>query len=249
MEAQGHKFVMRKRNTQPLIAHEGKSLTQWQIDICQKNNLDAEKCGVWERENNNWEKEQMMTDYLNKDGVTHVLIADMDILLLHPEHDTMKIMAEMLERTKKDIIVADEDWRTDGRGHLNGGLIFAKSTNFSRTFFANIVRSHTEGPAYLGVGPRCAKNEQLCLQAALDAYPGLSDHLLVASGSRFNRHPCGWTGKCGPHPANPQLLHLPANDTDLEIVHFMGGSKGGAMRYLNSLEKGAPVTLMQKRAV
>lgn len=231
-EKHGHTMVLRTK------ASAG--TPSWQRPYCTGRNSSvsvAECIERFEREDNNWEKEAMMLDYLERPGVNYALIMDADIALTQPSADTMRNMAKELERTGRDILLTDEDWRKGGKGHINGGVLFAKATDYSRTFFRELMQAHTLGPTYRGPAPRCVSNEQLCLHGSLmpkqnHGYPGLGDKLLLSSGTRYNR---GSSTFLGCEVINQPCKKKSVTTTkDLELLHFMGGSKWHVSKLMNS---------------
>lgn len=212
----GHAMVLRAQPSQP-------QLTPWQLRQCGKKSTSA--CAKQnERENFNWEKHLMMSDYLlSPQNFTHVLMLDADAALIQPEHDTLRQIAGTLEQEGKDLFLTDEDWLAYGEGRINGGLMFAKNTAFTRDVFRDTFRAHVLGPAQLKqwrIGARnmeCSSNEQICLN---DLWRGAGkEHFapfaMMASGKRYNR---------GAEQGG--LEHL--GDPEVEIMHWMGGSKASA---------------------
>lgn len=222
-ERHGHSLVIRKKTTlgEP----------DYQSPFCQShlNDESFEECKTrYERVNNNWEKEAMMLDYLEKPGVDYVLIMDVDAVLVQPSADTIRNMARELERSKRDVLLTDEDWRERGQGHLNGGVLFAKSTDYARAFFRDLLKSHALGMRNPGPAPKCQGNEQLCLQACFDPrhrpYPNGEEQILIASGARFNRGSCTMN-RCPRQRGETRLQGKRLDDPELEIMHFMGMMK------------------------
>merc|ERR1712004_538569 len=76
---------------------------------------------------------------------------------------------ELMDKKKKDLFLTDEDWLKYGEGRINGGLIVAKNTPFTRALFQDTFDAHILGPTPLkhwriGVqGAVCSSNEQICL--------------------------------------------------------------------------------------
>jgi len=228
-KAKRHGYRMAVR-TSTTLGLDG--LTPSQLAGCKEHDQAEDWCReFYQRQNHNWEKEAMISDYLNQTGVKYVLVMDGDAAMVHPKADTIRMMADELKRTGRDIFIADEDWSIRGKGKINGGLVLAKNTDFSRQFFGDIVASHVMGDAYKGPGPRCKNNEQLCLAAAITSYPELRDKILVASGQRWNRHPCMWSRQCpSGTPPDAKLF-----DPNLQVVHFMGAAKGSVHKTLYNL--------------
>merc|ERR1711957_331750 len=78
-------------------------------------------------------------------------------------------IALVLEKKKKDLFLTDEDWLLNGQGRINGGLMLAKNTPFTRNLFQDTFHAHIMGPAHLKnwkIGIKeleCSSNEQICL--------------------------------------------------------------------------------------
>merc|ERR1719215_689404 len=117
-------MVLRWKPTEP-------QLMPWQIKNCgSKSMSECDKEN--ERENFNWEKHLQMMEYLESpEQFSHVLMLDADAAFVRPDHDTLQLMADALEKKGKDVFMADEDWLVYGKGRINGGLVFAKNTEWS----------------------------------------------------------------------------------------------------------------------
>jgi len=226
----GHVMALRWQPTQP-------QLTSWQLAACsndQKNRDDCQK--EFERENFNWEKHLMMLEYLESpEKFSHVLLLDADGVLVRLDHDTLAGMAMRLEQENKDILVADEDWLQYGEGRINGGMVFAKNSAFSRAFFRDSFDCHVRGrEGHWQTDPQvdrgCMTNEQLMLND-LKGRPFFTKHAIVESGKRYNRGGCTVFG-CGDGISDRRMEELGIKDPNLEILHFMGGSKFGAQDVL-----------------
>jgi len=226
----GHAMVLRWAPSDP-------QLTSWQMATCkQKKRAKADCVKDNERENYNWEKHLMMAEYLNSpENFSHVFMLDADAALVRPDHDVLRGIARLLEEQGKDVFLSDEDWLNHGKGRINGGLILVKNTNFTRALFNDTFHAHRLGRPVkhwrIGVnGLQCTSNEQICLN---DLWKGagqavFAPHAMLASGMKYNRggcvlHACGDGGT-----ADPKMKELGMSDPDLEIMHFMGGSKSAA---------------------
>mmetsp|Transcript_82286 Transcript_82286/g.191070 ORF Transcript_82286/g.191070 Transcript_82286/m.191070 type:complete len:271 (-) Transcript_82286:58-870(-) len=217
----GHAMVLRAQPTQP-------QLTKWMLHQClDKTTIQCTRQN--ERENFNWEKHLMMSDYLgSRQNFSHVLMLDADAALIQPQLDTLRRIATILEEEGKDLFLTDEDWLdANGKGRINGGLMFAKNTNFTRGLFLDTFDAHVKGPAQhrhwrIGISvQQCTSNEQICLN---DLYYGQNKqhfvpHAIMASGKKYNR---GAERGGEAHIIDPTT----------EIMHWMGGSKGSAGRAL-----------------
>jgi len=212
----GHAMVMRAQPTQP-------QLTPWQVRNCGKKSVPA--CvRLNERENFNWEKHLMMSEYLlNGQNFSHVLMLDADAALVQPDRDTLRGIADSLHHEGKDLFLTDEDWLLYGEGRINGGLMFAKNTNFTKALFQDTFHAHVRGPAQLKnwkIGAKdmeCSSNEQICLNDLWrgKGKPFFAPFATMASGKRYNRG-----------AERGGVNHI--TDPDVEIMHWMGGSKASA---------------------
>ncbi|CAK0828327.1 unnamed protein product [Prorocentrum cordatum] len=151
--------------------------------------------GRLERENFNWEKERMMLDYLRSpQNFSHVLVLDADAALVHPERDTLSAMSAELRAAGKPLLLTDEDWSGKGRGRINGGLLFAENSHFTRELFEDILDAHWHGylpeARSLGHSLNCEFNEQLCLNGLWRYSAAFRNRTRVASGRRYNRGGC-----------------------------------------------------------
>merc|ERR1712232_403383 len=143
--------------------------------------------------------------------------------LVKPDHDTLREIAKILDSKKKSLFLTDEDWLLNGQGRINGGLMMAKNTPFTRALFQDTFHAHIMGPAHLkkwkiGVEElECSSNEQICLN---DLWPGggkkhFEPYAMMASGLKYNRG-----AEPGIHGLGIDHIH----DKDVEIMHWMGGS-------------------------
>jgi len=235
VRSNGHKMALRTQASEP-------QLTPWQIDKCNREGQSMEQCqSVFERENYNWEKHLMMIEYLeNPAQFSHVVIMDADAALVRPDHDTLALMASVLDAQGKDILLTDEDWMINGKGRINGGILFAKNTEFSRMFFHDTFDAHVRGDVpYEQRAWRikdqksvCVSNEQICLSDVWQngKMPEVAQHVILTSGRKYNRGACV-LADCG-DAVDQHMQELGLKDPDLEIIHFMGGSKGDAAHFL-----------------
>mmetsp|Transcript_48752 Transcript_48752/g.110427 ORF Transcript_48752/g.110427 Transcript_48752/m.110427 type:complete len:651 (-) Transcript_48752:200-2152(-) len=217
----GHVMVLRAQPTQP-------QLTKWMVRACGDHSTSY--CVRQnERENFNWEKHLMMSDYLTSaQKFSHVLMLDADAALIQPQLDTLRRISAILDNEGKDVFLTDEDWLdANGKGRINGGLMFARNTNFTRNLFLDTFDAHVKGPALhknwrIGVPvQQCTSNEQICLN---DLWYGQNNkyfrpYAMMASGKQYNR---------GAERGGEAHMNDPAT----EIMHWMGGSKGSAGRAL-----------------
>jgi len=239
VRSNGHKMALRSQPSDP-------QLTPWQIERCNREGQNMELCQSGnERENYNWEKHLMMIEYLeNPAQFSHVIIMDADAALVRPDHDTLKLMAAALDAEGKDILLTDEDWMINGKGRINGGVLFAKNTKFSQNFFRDTFEAHLRGEVPYekrtwriskGLQSICVSNEQICLSDVWQngKLPEVAQHVILMSGRKYNRGACV-LDDCGDAvPEHRQRMReLGLKDPDLEIIHFMGGSKSGAANFL-----------------
>jgi len=231
----GHNMALRSRTSEPL-------LTPWQIDRCNREGQSIEQCqSVNERENYNWEKHLIMMEYLeNPANFSHVVVMDADAALVRPDHDTLAMMAAVLDAEGKDVFLTDEDWMINGKGRINGGILFAKNTEFSQHFFRDTFSAHLRGdvPDELrawhipGLRAVCVSNEQLCLADVWQGgrAPEVAQHVILMSGRKYNRGACV-LDECG-DAVDQHMRQLGLKDPDLEVIHFMGGTKNSAATFL-----------------
>jgi len=214
----GHTMVVRYR---PSL-----QISEKELLTC-KRALNEDAClARAEREHFNWEKEAAMVQYLQSSrNFSHVFILDADAALVRSDHDTLKKMVGELSSTGKELLFADEDWLQYGKGRINGGVLFAQNTNFTRNFFQDILDAHLHTvitKTRLGmVRLMCGSNEQLCING-LRQQRFFHDNVLIASGTTYNRG-------VGSRAVTDHLKHVHLNDSDLEIQHFMVSSKGAAV--------------------
>eukprot|EP00927_Polykrikos_kofoidii_P068277 TRINITY_DN63638_c0_g1_i1.p1 TRINITY_DN63638_c0_g1~~TRINITY_DN63638_c0_g1_i1.p1 ORF type:complete len:464 (-),score=75.47 TRINITY_DN63638_c0_g1_i1:8-1318(-) len=230
VEANGHALVIRWQPTSP-------QLTDWQLKACEVEKVSDDQCvSRNERENINWEKHLMLLDYLHShQNFSHVFMLDADAVLLRRDHDTMQRMATILETENKNLFAASEDWLKHGEERLNGGVLLAQNVPWSRDLFQDLWDCHRsltlKNPRTLTDGPiTCGSNEM----AALNEWrgrAGMKDKIHLASGIQWNR---GGETLFSQSPlfSNEEMFKLGMNDPDVEIMHFMGGAKGGAAKLL-----------------
>lgn len=224
-----HAMVVRWQKTQP-------QLTKWQMRDCERKGRSAQWCErEWERENINWEKHLMMSEYLlSSEGFSHVFMLDADAAIVRPDVDVLAQMADLLDSNSRELLLSDEDWLNHGKGRINGGLLFAKNTQFTRDLFRDTFDCHVQGklmPMRIGVPTMtCGSNEQVALN---DLLRGGGKHLfeprtLLTSGMKYNRGGCV-IHACGDGGMSDQRMHDRGMlDPDLYVMHFMGAMKGGA---------------------
>jgi len=235
VRSNGHSMALRSQASEP-------QLVPWQIERCNREGQNMSQCQfVNERENYNWEKHLMMIEYLESPAqFSHVLLMDADAALVRPDHDTIALMAAELDAQGKDILMTDEDWLKNGKGRINGGVLFAKNTEFSRMFFHDTFDAHVRGDVpweqrawrMKDQHSVCPSNEQVCLhdiwQDGKD--PEVARHVTLMSGRKYNRGGCV-LADCG-DAVDQRMKELGLKDPDLEIIHFMGGSKQNAAYFL-----------------
>jgi len=212
-----HAMILRVKVTEP-------QLTAWQIKGCgRKSTNQCRKDN--ERENYNWEKHLMLAEYLlSPQQFSHVLMLDADAAFIRQDHNTLKLICDIMDKNRKDLFLTDEDWLQNGQGRINGGLILAKNTKFSQDLFQDTFDAHVSGPAPLNkwrIGVSrvvCSSNEQICLNDLWRGGKGpiFSDHAMMAGGKKWN------------HGAEVGGF----DDPEVEILHFMGGSKNSAGQVL-----------------
>jgi len=232
-----HAMALRWRPTQP-------QLTPWQLDVCAKENKNRDQCRVDnERENFNWEKHLMLSEYLESpERFNYVLMLDADAALVQTDHNTLGEMAATLEMTEKDLLLADEDWLLHGEGRVNGGLLFARNTEWTRKLFRNLFDCHYNG-FNKDLDFYCTSNEQIALNDLM-IKPKFADHILVASGKKYNRGGCTvWGCGGGEDIMSDESIPRGVADPALEVMHFMGSSKfaaPGALCSPKDLTEGGP---------
>jgi len=217
----GHTMIIRWKPTL--------QLSEFYVGICHQRRIG--NCAAqFDREMLNWEKEKGLLDYLeSQEGFTHVFAMDSDAAFVHQQHDTLDLMAKALQQAGKDLFLADEDWLMSGKGRINGGLVFAKNTNFTRALFRDMLDAHHKGAiATSGSGlgrVSCGGNEQQCLNS-LKGKSVFASKTLVMSGKVWNRGGCVLlTCGRGGGASDPSMKRLGLGDPSVEIMHFMGGSK------------------------
>mmetsp|Transcript_20460 Transcript_20460/g.44598 ORF Transcript_20460/g.44598 Transcript_20460/m.44598 type:complete len:756 (+) Transcript_20460:1-2268(+) len=205
----------------------------WQEKMCDHKENAREIKNCWlnvERENFNWEKHQMMVDYLQSpQKFSHVLVLDADAVLVNHNLNVVQEMAQVLEDSGKQLFMTNEDWIGDisSKTRINGGLLFAKNTPWVLKLFQDMLDSHWYGPSGIS-NPRiggsrlsgCASNEQLCIDG-LRSRETFKEHVVIMPGYQYN---------CGTNDA--AMKRLKAEDPTLKVLHFMGGAKSAATRAL-----------------
>jgi len=226
VQARGHAMVLRWKPTEP-------QLTSWQRKFCDVNKKSEKDCQMnFERENVNWEKHLMLADYLKSPrNFSHVLMMDADAMLARPDLDTVARMAVELEKTGKELFTSSEDWLKYGEKRINGGVIMAKNTNFTRNLFDDLWECHRNYTLFKSrtltgvIG--CGSNEMISLNEWMGR-PGIPEKILLTSGKRWNRG--GETLlQTNPVYADEDMFQKGMKDPELEIMHFMGGAKGAAV--------------------
>jgi len=226
----GHAHILRTRETLEIPQREQAK--------CAKKSDEAKCLRSAAHETFNWEKHRMMLEYLGSpENFSHVMVLDADAALVHHAHDTMSIMAAELAAAGKDFLLTNEDWMGPGAGasRINGGMLFAANTPFTKALFEDMLDAHlleegNQQPRLGGALLKCHSNEQLCLNA-LQKRPAFASRTLLTSGIRFNRGGCVLT-RCGNGKGDPDLQMKSAGlrDPTLEIMHFVGNSKYVAPR-------------------
>lgn len=175
----GHAMVIRWLPSQP-------QLLEWQRQQC--GELSEKDCTQKnERENFNWEKHRMLEDYLkSSQNFSYVMMLDADAALVRHEHDILAAMADQLTTHHRDVFLTNEDWLANGAKRINGGVIFAKNSQWSKDLFQDTTEAHVLGPRGLkswriGIqNHQCSSNEQICLNDAMAASSDMGAHALLA---------------------------------------------------------------------
>lgn len=221
---------------------------KWQPQQCYDPNYVAQSekerksCVQYLRGHVNWEKYQMMLDNLElpSQKYSHVLALDADATFARIDRDSLRMMADEMDRLNASLFVADEDWNNpehSGKDYINGGMVMARNTPATKRFLRTFLNAHHDPE---GSGFYCWNNEQLCLRGFLKdlkgnmKFPGVEparrgEFIYVASGMKYNRHPCALYLKEG--EACPDGLKLRSKppegvNSTVHIVHFMGASHG-----------------------
>ncbi|CAJ1425193.1 unnamed protein product [Effrenium voratum] len=214
----GHAMVIRWLPSKP-------QLLQWQQDQC--GQLSVQECTKKnERENFNWEKHKLLEEYLqSSQNFSHVMMLDADAALVR-DHDVLGKMAAELRAQRRDVFLTNEDWLLHGEKRINGGVILAKNSQWSKDLFRDTFEAHQQGPKGLqawriGIQDhQCSSNEQICLNDALGAR-NMSARVLLASGISYNRGGCTLK-HCGEPVSDESMQEKGLQDERLEVLHFMG---------------------------
>lgn len=177
-----------------------------------------------------WEKMSILHDYLesSKRHYSHVLFIDTDATFVHPERDTVRELVELMDRQNRSLLAADENWRPAGNGprNVNTGVMMVRNTEYARTLLRKLLEAHQD--PYTANQHDCRLNEQRCLSMFIGTGKACNwghcnwvnkEHILIMEGMRYNRHPvkpCVLTRKSDQD----------CNTSGVDIVHFMGSSKG-----------------------
>jgi len=232
----GHAMVIRWRPTL--------QLTGWQQHQCEhgKNSVkDREECiKRWERENFCWEKFPFFVDYLlSEQRFTHMVLLDADAALVRHNVNILGGIATQMQEQNVDVFLTNEDWLKNGKERINGGVIMARNTKWAEDMFQDTWDAHRLGPETpkewrIGkTGVLCMSNEQICLNDLFYG-PGrklIQGHMAFESGIVYNRGGCTLR-HCFEPISDKSMEDLRLNDDRLQIVHFMGGSKGFAPEVL-----------------
>jgi len=188
--------------------------------------LTSKQAKIIQSANANFEKFAFMGKCLRTPGVTHALIMDQDVVLVQTQIDSLTQMAKDLDASGKDIFFTNEDWHVNGT-KLNGGMLFAKATDYSIRFFEEQFMSAQEG---------CV-NDQICLNRMFEKNTfELTDHAIVKSGLNYNFAPQVWFKRqSGRYPVNPKMHQRFFDDPSLHLIHFMGVYKNIAQKILANL--------------
>lgn len=236
-----------KRHGYKMLLREGGHAkpTQWQSKSCSKKHKNVKhvyECErQYDRENSGWEKIAMMFHYLDKSGGEHFLVLDVDAAFVHKDQDTVRNLIKEVNSAGKDVLVTNKDYeKAGGASRLDCSLIFAKNTDFSRALFRDLLQSHLVGPEHKGPGHHCTSACE-CFHSWLGVYPKLDNHLLVVSGTRYNRQECTFRccTSCSTNTVveslskrrvlHDSLTYEPYEDPNLEILHFASGNSRGSV--------------------
>lgn len=165
---------------------------------------------------------------------------DADAALVKHEKDILGGIAQTMEARKLDVFLTSEDWLLYGENRINGGFIMTRNNEWTQNLFQDTFDAHVKGPRGLKkwrIGLRdqqCSSNEQICLN---DIYAGpgkelVKNRITLESGIIFNRGGCTVRGCGGEKITDQSMVTLGMKDDRLEVLHFMGGSKGLAPEVL-----------------
>lgn len=223
----GHAVILRWNPTQP-------QLTAWQKRQCGSKTSEKSCTKTNERENFNWEKHMMLYEYLlSPQNFTHILMLDADAALVKHSIDILGGIAKQMETRNLDVFLTSEDWLLNGENRINGGLIMARNTLWTQNLFQDTFAAHIKGPAGLKrwrIGVRdmqCSSNEQICLNDLMQGgyKEKIRQHMTLESGVIYNRGGCV-IRHCGEPITDKKMEELRMKDERLQVLHFMGGSKG-----------------------
>lgn len=223
----GHAVVLRWHPTHP-------QLTKWQRRQC-GSKVDERTCTKNnERENFNWEKHLMLSEYLTSpQNFTHVLMLDADAALVKHPLNILGEIAKQMEARNLDVFLTSEDWLKYGENRINGGFLMTRNSAWTRHLFQDTFRAHVKGPGGLRswkIGlehQECSSNEQICLNDIMSGSGKevVKGHMTLESGIIYNRGGCT-VRSCGSEPISDRTMEtLGMNDDRLQVLHFMGGSK------------------------
>lgn len=200
----GHKLVISEPNVEYF---------DFQREWCAKtDNPDSEaykEClEKFTRDNGTWKKFDVILKHLTEDDAKYILFIDVDAVFASPNIDVVSEMIGILEEDHKDLMLANEDWRTSGESLINTGVILARNCPWTKQLFSGLLA--------MQLNQTCKRNEQLCLNGMYQANRmDMQEHILVGSGSVWNRHP-----KASGGPFAPVA----------RISHFMGGAKSALVK-------------------
>lgn len=222
----GHAMALRWKPTQP-------QLTEWQIEACHREKAgDGECVKRNERENINWEKHLMLSDYLHSPAnFSHVMMMDADAIFTRADADSMSSMAKVLEEKAADLFTASEDWMKHGEERINGGVLLAKNTKFTGDLFQDLWECHrakwVKSTRTLVDGPiQCSSNEMVGLND-WRSRRGMAQKIHLASGRYWNRGGEVLFALQNDH-SDARMHEQGLKDPEMEIIHFVGGTKNPA---------------------
>ncbi|CAE8616908.1 unnamed protein product [Polarella glacialis] len=223
----GHAMIIRWQPTMP-------QLTGWQKAQCGRKTTEKVCTKNNERENFNWEKHLMLQEYLQSpQKFEFVLMLDADAAIVKHRVNVLGQIATRMKADGLDVFLTNEDWLQNGERRINGGLIMSKNTVWTNDLFTAPCLQSSFSPvaacaSLIGLrGQQCSSNEQICLNDVLWG-PGkelVKNRMLLVSGVRYNRGGCT-VRHCGEPISDQTMETLKMKDERLEVLHFMGGSKG-----------------------